>query len=87
MSDAELERLRAEAAELRELVRDLSARLAAAAASLPLGAALALARGDEGSLDPPFRLEHWSETTEMSRVDVASEMTLLWKRLPPRETA
>lgn len=88
MSDAgELERLRKEAAELRALVRDLSARQAAAVSALPLEAALALARGGDASLEPPFRLEHWRETIEMTRADVASEMALLWKRLPPRESA
>jgi anti-sigma factor ChrR (cupin superfamily) len=88
VSDAgELERLRKEAAELRALVRELSARQAAAVSALPLDAALALAKGGEAGLEPPFRLEHGNETIEMSRADVASEMALLWRRLPPRETA
>jgi len=85
--EAELERLRKEAAELRALVRELSAQSAAAIAALPLDAALALARGGDASLDPPFRLEHWQETIEMTRADVTAEMALLWKRLPPRENA
>ena len=88
MSDAgELERLRREAAELRALVRELSARQAAAVSALPLEVALALAKGGEAGLEPPFRLEHWNETIEMTRADVASEMALLWRRLPPRESA
>jgi hypothetical protein len=88
VSDAgEIERLRKEAAELRDLVRELSAALARAAAALPPEAALALARGGEAGLDPPFRLEHWNETIEMTRADVASEVALLWRRLPPRENA
>lgn len=87
MSDAgEMERLRREAAELRALVRELSARQAAAVSALPLEVALALAKGGEAGLEPPFRLEHWNETIEMTRADVASEMALLWKRLPPRES-
>jgi len=85
--DGELERLRREAAELRALVRELSARQAAAVSALPLEAALALAKGGEAGLDPPFRLEHWNETIEMTRADVASEMALLWRRLPPRANA
>lgn len=85
--DAELERLRKEAAELRALVRELSARQAAAVSALPLEAALALAKGGEAGLEQPFRLEHWSETIEMTRADVAPELALLWKRLPPRENA
>ena len=88
MSDAgEMERLRREAAELRALVRELSARQAAAVSALPLEVALALAKGGEAGLEPPFRLEHWNETIEMTRADVASEMALLWRRLPPRESA
>ena len=83
--DAELERLRKEAAELRDLVRELSAALARTVDALPPDAALALARGGEAGLDPPFRLEHWNETIEMTHADVASELALLWKRLPPRE--
>ena len=85
--EAELERLRKEAAELRDLVRELSAALARTVDALPPDAALALARGGEAGLDPPFRLEHWNETIEMTRADVASEMALLWRRLPPRENA
>jgi hypothetical protein len=88
VSDAgEAERLRKEAAELRALVRALSARLAAAVAALPLDPALALAAGAEAGDGAPFRLEHWNETIEMTRGDVASEMALLWRRLPPRENA
>jgi hypothetical protein len=88
VSDAgEMERLRREAAELRALVRELSARQAAAVSALPLEVALALAKGGEAGLEPPFRLEHWNETIEMTRADVASEMALLWRRLPPRESA
>ena len=88
MSDAgEMERLRREAAELRALVRELSVRQAAAVSALPLEVALALAKGGEAGLEPPFRLEHWNETIEMTRADVASEMALLWRRLPPRESA
>jgi hypothetical protein len=83
--DTDLERLKKEAAELRSLVRALSASLARAAAALPLEATLALARGGEAGLDPPFRLEHWNETVEMTRTDVPTEITLLWRRLPPRE--
>ena len=84
--DAELERLRAEAADLCALVRELSVRQAAAVSALPLDAALALARGGDADPEPPFRLEHWQETVEMTRTDVASEMALLWRRLPPRES-
>jgi len=83
----ETDRLRREAADLRSLVRELSGRLSAAVAALPLETALALARGGDASLDPPLRLEHWNETIEMTRADVASEMTLLWRRLPSRENA
>jgi hypothetical protein len=85
--DAELERLWKEAAELRDLVRALSAALARAAAALPPEAALALARGGDAGAEPPFRLEGWNETIEMTRADVASEMALLWRRLPPRKNA
>jgi len=85
--DAELERLRAEAVELRDLVRALSAALARVAAVLPPEAALALARGGDAGAAPPFRLEHWDETAETTRADVAPELALLWKRLPPRENA
>ncbi len=84
---AETDRLRREAAELRALVRELSARLATAVADLPLDAALALAKGGHAGPESPFRLEHWDETTAMTRAEVAPEMTLLWKRLPPRESA
>lgn len=88
MSDAdELERLRKEAAELRALVRELSARQAAAVATLPLSSALALARGGDAGADAPFTLELWNETIEMTRADVAPEMALLWRRLPAREGA
>ena len=69
--DAELERLRVEARRLRDLVRALSAALARAAAALPPEAALALARGGDADTEPPFRLEHWNETIEMTRADVA----------------
>lgn len=85
--DAELERLTREAAELRDLVRALSAALVRAAAALPPEAALALARGGDAGAELPFRLEHWNETIEMTRADVAPELALLWKRLPPRENA
>jgi hypothetical protein len=84
--DAELERLRVEAGELRDLVRALSAALARAAAALPPAAALALARGGDADAEPPFRLEHWNETIEVTRADIAPELALLWKRLPPRES-
>jgi hypothetical protein len=88
VSDAEeLERLRKEAAALRDLVRELSAALARTVTALPPHAALALAKGGDAGLEPPFRLEHWNETIEMTRADVAPEMELLWKRLPPRESA
>jgi hypothetical protein len=85
--DAELERLRLEAAGLRDLVRALSVALVRAAATLPPEAALALARGADASAEPPFQLEHWNESVEMTRADVAPELALLWKRLPPRENA
>jgi hypothetical protein len=85
--DGELERLRKEAAELRALVRELSARQAAAVSTLPLEAALALARGGDAAAEPPFRLENWNETIEMTRADVLSEMALVWRRIPPRESA
>lgn len=88
MSDAaEIERLRREAAELRDLVRELSAALARAAAVLPPDIALALAEGREAGLDPPLGLEGWRETIETTRADVAAEMELLWRRLPPRESS
>jgi hypothetical protein len=83
----ELERLRLEAAELRSLVRELSARQAAAVSTLPLDVALAFARGGDAGAGPPLALEPWTETIEMTRVDVAPELELLWKRLPPREGA
>lgn len=87
MTESDVERLRHEAAELRALVRDLSARLTAAVGALPLDAALSLARGGEPGAEPPFRLEGWNETIDMTPADVAPEMELLWKRLPPREGA
>ena len=85
--DSEIERLRKENEELRDLVRALSASLMRAVGALPLDAALALARGRATDLDPPFRLEHWQETAEMTRGEVAGEMELLWKRLPPQGNA
>ena len=85
--NVELLRLREEAAGLRDLVRELSAALVRAAAALPLEAALAAARGGDADPDPPLPLESWQETIEMTRADVATEMDLLWKRLPPRESA
>jgi hypothetical protein len=85
--EGELERLRKEAAELRDLSRELSAALARAVATLPLPAALALARGGEAGADAPYPLEPWNETIEMTRGDVAPEMALLWRRLPAREDA
>lgn len=84
--DTELERLRAEAAGLRDLVRALSAALARAASTLPPEAALALARGGDADTDLPLRLERWNETNEMTSADVAPELALLWRRLPPRES-
>ena len=88
VSDAdELDRLRKEAADLRDLVRALSAALVRATAALPLDAALALARSEDAEGAAPFRLTEWHETIEVTRGDVASEMALLWKRLPPRESA
>lgn len=83
----ELERLRNEAAALRALVRELSAGQAAAVSALPLPAALALAKGGDAGADAPYPLEPWTETIEMTRADVAPEMALLWRRLPPREGA
>jgi len=85
--EGEMERLRKEAAELRALVREMSARQAAAVSMLPLSAALALAKGGDAGADAPYPLEPWNETIEMTRADVAPEMTLLWRRLPPREDA
>ena len=35
----------------------------------------------------PFRLTEWHETIEVTRADIAAEMDLLWKRVPPRESA
>ncbi len=83
----ELERLRAEAAALRELVRALSARQVAAVSALPLEPALALARGGLAGPEPRFELDGWNETIEMTPADVAPEMELLWKKIPPRESA
>lgn len=85
--DAEVERLRREAAELRDLVRALSSDLARAAAALPPEAALALARGGDFDDGSPLRLEGWRETTELSRADAAAEISLLWRRLARREGA
>lgn len=83
---AEIERLRREAAELRALARELSARLSSAVAALPLDAALALARGGEAAGTDAFHLENWNETIEITPADVRAELELLWKRLPPRES-
>jgi hypothetical protein len=85
--DSDVEKLRREAEELRALVRRLSGRLAAAMAVLPLDVALALARGEDTGADGPFRLTDWHETIEVMRADIAPEMDLLWKRVPPRESA
>ena len=85
--EGELERLRKEAAELRALVREMSARQAAAVSTLPLSAALAFAKGGDAGADAPYPLEPWNETIEMTRADVAPEMALLWRRLPAREDA
>jgi anti-sigma factor ChrR (cupin superfamily) len=85
--ETELERLRQEVAELRALVRTLSTQLAAAVSALPLDAALALARGGAAGTRPPFRLENWHETIEMTRADLLADLALLWQRLPPRESA
>ena len=82
--------LEREVLELRALVRALSERLAAAVDVLPRDAALALARGENaegGAGGPPFRLTEWHETIEVTRADIAAEMDLLWKRMPPRESA
>jgi hypothetical protein len=81
------EALRREAEELRAAVRALSGRLAALVAVLPLDAALALSRGENAGSGEPFRLAEWHETIEVTRADIASEMDLLWKRVPPRESA
>jgi hypothetical protein len=79
VSDAdELERLRKEAAELRALSRALSAALARAVATLPLPAALALARGGDAGADAPYPLEPWNETTEMTRSDVETALREVW---------
>ena len=86
-SDSEVEKLRREAEELRALVRTLSARLAALVAVLPPDAALALARGESEEAAGPLRLTQWHETIEVTRADIAPEMELLWKRVPPRESA
>lgn len=88
VTDAEeLERLRAEAAALRALVRELSAKCAAAIATLPIDAAFAVAHGSEPGAAAPFRLDHWHESTDLARTDVHSELALLWRRLPSRENA
>lgn len=79
--------LEREVLELRALVRELSGRLAALVAVLPRGAALALARGESAEEGAPFRLTEWRETIDVTRADLAAEMELLWKRLPPRESA
>jgi hypothetical protein len=85
--DSDVEKLRREAEELRALVRVLSARLVALVASLPPDAAVALARGESEEGKEPFPLTEWHETIEVTRADIAPEMDLLWKRLPPRESA
>lgn len=85
--DSEVEKLRREAGELRALVRALSARLAALVATLPPDTAVALARGESEEGSGPFRLAEWHETIEVTRADIAHEMDLLWKRVPPRESA
>jgi hypothetical protein len=85
--DSETERLRREAEDLRALVRDLSASMAALVAVLPVDAALVLARGEGEGKGEPFRLAEWHETIEVTRADIAPEMDLLWKRVPPRESA
>jgi hypothetical protein len=89
-ADGSLAPLEREVLELRALVRALSVRLAAAVAVLPRDAALALARGgnaEGGAGGPPFRLTEWHETIEVTRADIGAEMDLLWKRMPPRESA
>ena len=83
-SDAE--QLRREAEELRALVRALSARLAALVAVLPADVAVALARGESEAESAPFRLTEWHETIDVTSADIAPEMELLWKRVPPRES-
>lgn len=79
--------LEREVLELRDHARELSGRLAALVAVLPREAALALARGESEDGAALFRLAEWKETIEITRADIASEMELLWKRLPPRESA
>lgn len=89
-ADGGLTPLEWEVLELRTLVRALSERLGALVAVLPRDAALALARGENaegGAGGPPFRLTGWHETIEVTRADIAPEMDLLWKRVPPRESA
>jgi hypothetical protein len=83
----ELERLRKEAAEMRDLMRALSTTLARTVAALPVDAALAIARDENAEGGAPFRLTEWHETIEVTRADIAAEMDLLWKRLPPRESS
>ena len=85
--DSDVEKLRREAEELRALVRALSARLVALVAVLPPDVAVALSRGESEGESGPFRLTGWHETIEVTRADIAPEMDLLWKRLPPRESA
>jgi hypothetical protein len=85
--DPDAAKLQGELEELRALVRELSARLASLVSVLPLDAALALARGEDAAAEGPFRLADWRESIELTRADVESEMKLLWKRLPPRESA
>jgi hypothetical protein len=85
--DSDVEKLRREAEELRALMRALSARLAVLVASLPRDMAVALARGESEGTGGPFRLTEWHETIEVTRADIAPEMDLLWKRVPPRESA
>ncbi len=87
IDEIELERLRNEAADMRALVRELSARQAELVALLPLEAALALATGSSADAPAAFRLESWNETITMTRADVRTEMALLWQRLPSRESA
>lgn len=89
-TDGALTPLEREVLELRALARALSGRLAALVAVLPRDAALALARGEnaEGAAGgPPFRLTEWHETIDVTRAEIAAEMDLLWKRMPPRESA
>jgi hypothetical protein len=79
--------LEREVLELRALVRALSEKLAAAVAALPRDEALALVRGEGAEGGAPYRLTEWRETIEVTRADIAAEMDLLWKRMPPRESA